>query len=81
MFHRPQTDDDGNAEDDFLYAYDHPIEDNACDKDEHVHDEGNCCECGSPYHCCCDCPAFRNGDTAGLSEDDLAWLEANWKYF
>lgn len=24
---------------------------------EHVHDEGNCCECGGE-HCCCDCPTF-----------------------
>jgi hypothetical protein len=30
--------------------------------DEHVHDkdlgEDGCCECGSPHHCCCDCPRF-----------------------
>lgn len=26
--------------------------------DTHVHDEGSCCECGSPDHCCCECPKF-----------------------
>lgn len=26
-------------------------------KDQHVHDEGACCECGRE-HCCCDCPSF-----------------------
>lgn len=44
--------------------------------DEHVHDEGPCCECGSPYHCCCDCPTGRNGDTTGLSVEDKLWLTA-----
>jgi len=24
----------------------------------HRHDQGACCECGSPDHCCCDCPTF-----------------------
>jgi len=24
--------------------------------DTHVHDEGPCCECGDPNHCCCECP-------------------------
>jgi len=27
--------------------------------DVHIHDEGNCCECGSPDHCCCECPRFQ----------------------
>lgn len=25
---------------------------------EHIHDEGSCCECGSPEHCCGACPVF-----------------------
>lgn len=45
--------------------------------DIHIHDEGNCCECNSPYHCCCECPVFRNGDITGLTEVDIAWLKEN----
>lgn len=26
--------------------------------DRHEHDYMECCECGSPLHCCCDCPMF-----------------------
>jgi hypothetical protein len=25
---------------------------------EHIHDEGSCCECGSPEHCCGACPVY-----------------------
>jgi hypothetical protein len=27
-------------------------------KDEHIHDDDKCCECGDERHCCCDCPQF-----------------------
>lgn len=41
---------------------------------DHWHDDGTCCECGSPYHCCCDCPSFRQGDETGLCDEDVNWL-------
>lgn len=28
---------------------------------EHVHDDDECCECGSPRHCCGACPVFYGG--------------------
>lgn len=28
----------------------------------HRHDDGPCCECGSPDHCCCKCPTYQISD-------------------
>lgn len=29
---------------------------------KHIHDEGECCECGSRSHCCGACPVFVPND-------------------
>ncbi len=30
---------------------------------EHIHDTGECCECGALNHCCGGCPVFTPYDT------------------
>jgi hypothetical protein len=37
-------------------------------KDEHVHDDGKCCECGDERHCCCDCPTFCDDSLRGSAD-------------
>lgn len=46
--------------------------------DEHIHDDGKCCECGED-HCCCECPVFLTPcDVKGCTGDHSQIAGPEW---